>query len=114
MRVAQSVKPVWDSTAMTANRATASVAVDHIYGYACQVTWSGGTSPVGNIKVQASLDNSTWSDVPTVTSAVGANSGTAFFNVDGIHYRYIRVAYAFTSGTGTLSTPVCMTKGFGN
>lgn len=114
MRTAVNLQPSWSSTAMTADRSTASFSMEHMIGVSCQTVWSGGATPVGNIKLQASNDGTNWSDVSGATSAVGANSGVGFFNFDGAHFRYGRVYFAFTSGNGTLSKPVCTLKGFGS
>lgn len=111
-----SVRPTMSSATMNASLTSSAMRIEHIVGISCQASWSGGGSPVGNLKLQASNDGgTTWSDVPgsTATAAVSGNSGSVYIEKDGAHFRDVRVAYAFTSGTATLANPYCVLKGFG-
>lgn len=71
---------------------------------AVQGVWSAGSSPVGNMILQASLDDVTYSDISTL--AVSGNSGSNLFNVDNPGYRYLRLFYDRTSGSGTLNVRI--------
>lgn len=71
---------------------------------AIQGVWSSGTSPVGNMIVQGSIDGTTYSDIDTL--AVSGNSGSNLFNVVDPGYRYIRLFYDRTSGTATLNVRI--------
>ena len=62
-----------------------------------------GSSPVGTLKLQGSDDDSNpshWSDIST--TAVAATGTFLIAKVD-VSYNFIRVAFAFTSGTGTVT-----------
>ena len=79
--------------------------VSQIYAAAVQSVWSG--SPVGNIIVQGSCDEDSptnWSAIDT--QAAGGGAGSDLVNLDGIGYRWLRVFYDDTSGTGSLTTRV--------
>lgn len=84
---------------------------------AIQAVWTG-TSPVGTITVQGSLDYSAppmaianagiWTTVVlSPTAAVSGNTGNILINMDQLSFPYIRIVYTKTSGTGTLSTYIC-------
>jgi hypothetical protein len=99
----------WTNTAMTADRTTTAVWLGHIITYAIQIVVSGGTSPTGSFILQGSNDNTevpgnvvNWATVPNATIAITDN-GTVFFNVTDAGYKWVRVFYDFTSGTGTAS-----------
>lgn len=85
-----------------------------------QINWSG-TSPVGTIKVQTSLDYSqnidgsvknagTWNDMPFLLSTgelvtsmpVSGNTGIGTIDILSNAAYAIRVVYTRTSGTGTI------------
>lgn len=72
----------------------------------------GGGDLVGTLKLQASIDNSTYIDVTDSSQAVNA-SADHMWSIADAAYRYVRVDWAYTSGTGNLtakaivkSTPV--------
>lgn len=78
--------------------------------YAMQFTWTG--SPVGNVSVQGSVDQSTWTDITGTVTACGGSSGNLLVNTTAaIGLPYIRAHYAFTSGTGALTVNVCTKTG---
>lgn len=65
-----------------------------------QLNWSGA-SPVGDLKVQVSNDGSTWVDSDAVV-AVAVNTDSYLFNFEEPAWKYLRIFYDRTSGTGTL------------
>lgn len=80
-----------------------------------QVT--GGASPSGTMKIQYSDDvppsenlimfftPTNWYDVPNATTTITAN-GTYSIPETEVAYRFLRLAYAKTSGTGTLTAQI--------
>jgi len=87
--------------------------LQHLYGFAVQAAITGA-APTGTLKLQASCDVSqksdlsdvvNWTDVPTQTQAISA-TGTYLFNVDAVHYPYMRLVWVFTSGTGNISARI--------
>lgn len=50
-----------------------------------------------SVKLQASLDNSTFVDIAASSNNITA-SANFLYNVDAAHYRYFRVAYTLTAG----------------
>ena len=67
------------------------------------VSWTG-SSPVGSLIVQGSVDGSTWSDIgvtePTITGASG--SGFVICDSSKVCWKRMRLFWDFTSGTGTV------------
>lgn len=98
-----------DRASMAADATSDAVLIDQIYGYTCQCIYTG--SPVGNLKIQATneLPNdhtevpTTWNDLSTLTVAISASGSTMVSPVQGQFYKYFRVKYERTSGSGNLT-----------
>lgn len=85
--------------------------VSKITNYAVQAEWTG--TPVGDLKLQASCDQSdsdvgtgvvTWEDIADATVATGGAAGSVFFNYTvPPGYNWMRVVYISGSSTGTLT-----------
>lgn len=74
--------------------------VEHV---AVHAVWTG-TSPVGNLIVQGSNDNTNFTQIST--DAVSGNSGSIMKNMPSVGYVFLRVFYDVTSGTGTLNVRI--------
>lgn len=93
------------------------VLIEHIYGYSVQVAFTGVFA--GTFKIQVSNDKgvspTVWNDLANSSAAVvgGAYGGEAgiIWNVEKSFYRWFRVVYTPSSGTGTLTSAVMMIKG---
>jgi len=96
-------------TDLASNQTSDAYSVEHIANFAVQFALTG--SPSGTIKVQASLDAESWSDVPSASTSVAA-SGVFFINVVDAGYNYMRVVYERTTGTGTITKALINGKGF--
>ncbi len=108
-----------DSVDMSGDCFSAAISVEHIYGYSVTAQWTG--SPVGSLRLQASNDPyqnaqadlvSNWEDVSGSSidpSAVA--SGQQVWNVERAFYRWFRLAYTSSSGSGTLTRADIMLKG---
>lgn len=72
---------------------------------AVQAVWSAGSSPVGTVTLEGSLDGTNFTAISGVSISVSGNSGaivgkpTATLNAD----RFVRAVYTRTSGSGTIS-----------
>jgi hypothetical protein len=99
------------------------VPIDQIYGFAAQVVFTG--TPTGTFKLQGSCDIparetaqsnggpdtiTNWSDLSLTLAAAGA-AGNGIINVNGAFYRYVRLVYTNTSGTGVLTVAQLCVKG---
>lgn len=86
-----------------------AIAVDKaVDGFAVQAVISSGSSPVGTLKMQASLDPTAptnWGDIPDTVTAVSAD-GTTIWSFEKSHFTWVRVVYTRTSGSGTLNTRI--------
>ena len=94
---------------LSGNVTAPAILLENIYGYSVQAVLTG--SPVGSIKLQASDDEGTdligggvtnWTDITESITAV-TTSGNIIWNVTSSFYRWARVVYVFTSGSGTLN-----------
>lgn len=79
----------------------AAVAIFHMPIVCLQAIWSG-TSPVGTLQLQGSVNGANWFNVGS-TVAVSGNTGSAQVTDANAGYNFARVLYTKTSGTGTLS-----------
>lgn len=86
--------------------------LEHLHGFSLQAVWTG--TPAGNFKLQGSNDLGSydgevvsgvtnWTDIPSSTVAAGGAAGSTLWNIDGAHYRWMRLSYTNTSSTGTLT-----------
>lgn len=107
MRIATDLM-AWDNTAMTADRVSASIPLDHLYAVSLQVSFTG--SPTGTLSLQCSDDDVTYCTIDNSDQAITA-AGTHIWDVTQISTKYIRAAYTFTSGSGTLSDVRFYAKG---
>lgn len=71
-----------------------------------QAIWSAGSTPVGTMVLQASNDNSTWTEVTGSSLAVSGATGSNMWNVEKPAYGYIRMVYTRSSGSGTLNATI--------
>ena len=73
------------------NETTNGEAIDisHIYGYSVYADWAG-TTIAGSIKLQASLDNSSWIDITSSSQTINS-SDSYLWNVTDAFYKYFRV-----------------------
>lgn len=86
---------------MSASVNSDNVKLDQIYGFSFHAIFTG--APVGTFKLQASNDPSAptnWADIPDSEQPV-VGSGDIFWNYNGAFYKWVRVVYSRTSGTGT-------------
>ncbi len=74
------------------------VDISEVSGFAAHCIFTG--SPVGNIIVEGGNDGTNFSQVGSSTTA---SLDQYLLNAENQHYRYVRVRYVRTSGTGTLT-----------
>lgn len=74
--------------------------LDHYTIYSIQAVYTG--SPVGTLSLASSNDGVTWDTITGTSTAVSA-AGSTMFNVTITGYKWVRLEYVATSGTGTLN-----------
>lgn len=96
----------------------ASAAIDANQLFACSVQGVvAGSSPVGALKIQASNDVSiagnletfvptNWTDIGMSAQVSVSGAGTVLIPKIDLSYRWIRIVFTFTSGTGTITAKV--------
>lgn len=112
-----------DSTNMASATITSrGVWLGHIADFSIQLVFTG--APVGTFKLQASNDVGTedkggagWSDTGVThwtdldsSQAISA-AGDLMYNYRGAGFRWVRVVYTKTSGTGTITVAKANCKG---
>jgi hypothetical protein len=68
-----------------------------------QLIWTDSGSLSGTVNLQASNDNTNW---VSVGSQALSGSSTAMINKSDILYKYVRIAYTRTAGSGSLTVLV--------
>lgn len=86
--------------AMTGNIESSVIDTSRITSVVFYAKWTG--SPVGSIKLQVSIDDVNYVDLPSSSQAV-SGAGDFMWNVTDTNYDKIKVVYTFTSGSGTLN-----------
>lgn len=77
-------------------------ALGDIKDYNIQVEITG-SNVVGTLKLQArNRDDASWIDVTDSSQAI-TSSGEHMWNVSRASYKFVRVSWAYTSGTGNIS-----------
>ena len=96
-------KQLWAGEAIdNTTKATEWMDCSQLQSGSFSFVWSGGSSPLGEVKIQVSNEASNTDAQDLVLSAslsVAANSGTHIANIDELPNRYIRLRYVGTSGT---------------
>lgn len=87
----------------SAGSSVSSVAYDlgDLTNYSIAVDFTG-TNLAGTLKLQASNDGTDFVDVAGSSQAI-TGAASHIWNVTGASYRYVRVAWAYTSGTGDIT-----------
>lgn len=102
---------------------TQAIDLDQKFGYSIQAAITGTIT--GTMNLQGSDDFGTiqpggpdngapgvtnWSDITGSSTSI-AGAGSAIWNAEGVFYKWVRVNYVATSGTGTITIRI-NTKGF--
>lgn len=101
------------STTVNASFNTGAVFLEHVNHYSVQMVVT--STLAGTVKLQASMDIgpklqggydtanavSNWNDITGATSSV-SNGSPVIFNVSNVGYRWVRVVFTFSSGSGTV------------
>lgn len=113
----------FDSTDLSGSAVSEAYWLGHVANYSISLLFTG--APVGEFKLQCSNDLGSsasnkealrsaevvnWSDVKDSTQAI-AEAGDHTWTVRDAGYRWVRVVWTPTSGTGTLTVARINTKG---
>ncbi len=104
-----------DFKGLTGHTMAADVSSDALYAadfvyWAALIKWTG--VPVGNVSIQGSIDNVTWVDIDgTIQACGGADGSVTYDNQAPTGLPYLRVHYAYSSGTGALTGTVFIKTG---
>lgn len=81
--------------------------------FSFQVKWTG--TPTGTLKLQASNDIDAtvtdWEDIPGSSVAIAGAAGQQVYNYTNAPFRWVRLVYTASSGSGTLSKALFSAKG---
>jgi hypothetical protein len=93
---------VYNAQSMSADITSSGIEVAGLGGFAVHFIWTG--TPTGSVSVEASNDNSNFVQIDT--QAFVTTDGQHLLNVERPHYKYIRLKYTRTTGTGALTAYV--------
>jgi len=101
---------IFDAQSMSTDLTSSIIDLGEAVGYCAHFVWTG--SPEGSVIVQASnFNNNLDSFVEVDSQATGGTDGNYLLNIERAQYRYVRVLFSRTSGTGTLNTRVSAKRG---
>ena len=116
------VVPVVSAQTMSSTNTFSSnpIPLDQVFGIAIQAVWTG--TPNGTVKLQASCDPpsqaqiagpsystvTNWTDVANSSYSITGSAGNYMWNVADANYRWIRLTYTNTSGTGSMTAYACV------
>lgn len=84
--------------------------VEHLIGYSISVVFTGDSNLTGSFIVQASNDDTNWSDVATSTFTDADTH--CMFNVTNAFYKNVRLKMKVDTGTLSTITAKVYTKGW--
>lgn len=93
-----------ENQSMAANYTSPSRDLSRTDSYSIQVVISSG-SPVGEFKLQASLDDVNWNDISDSITSVNGTGNIMYVEPDA-DYDKLRAVYTRTSGSGTMSIKI--------
>lgn len=119
----QSNVALLSNQSMTGTVTSDGINLISIYAYSIQAYWSGGSGlTAGTFKLQASNDPGDngsgqgvsqpthWTDVASSSQAISGASGSILYDVTECGYRWVRLVYTPSGGSGTLTANI-NTKG---
>lgn len=92
------------SVSMAADATSDSFYINGTNNYCIQYVITAAAAPVGSMELQGSNTDSNY--VTITTQAIIATTTSGMFNVDKGKYRFVRIFYDRTSGSGTLSANI--------
>jgi hypothetical protein len=84
--------------AQSTNFSTPGHNIQQFKNFSFQLNVTSQSSLNVAVKVQATLDNANWSDVPSSSIAITAN-GSYLWNYSGAAYIAVRLTFTFTAGS---------------
>lgn len=98
--ISLSTVTLFSAQSMGSNVSSATQNVGEAGLLSVQHVWTG--TPTGNIITEASNDGTNFSTVNT--QAAGGVAGNSIYTESRVGYKFVRVRYAFTSGSGSLTS----------
>jgi hypothetical protein len=91
-----------EAIAFSADRTSSAFDVSFADEMSIQAVWTGGSTPVGTLKVQFSNDGSTYVESAT-TASISGTTGSVFISLSNMSFKYAKVFLDWTSGNATIS-----------
>jgi hypothetical protein len=101
------LKPVqiFAAASMAGDLTSPSIVIRNQDNVGIQLAWETEDA-VGTFKVQISIDETVWTDIPLTATAASVDDN-AFLEMNQTPAQFVRVLYTRTSGEGTVSAKVC-------
>lgn len=95
---------LWDSASLGASIQTAGLDVTRLIYASIAIEWTG--TPTGTIQLQGKNGDSGWLDITGKTVALSGVAGGFMMELTLLPWEQMRLSYARTSGTGTITATV--------
>ena len=100
-------KRIIENGDMSGNINSEVIPLDNILHYAIQCNWTGGTAD-GDIHIEVSAELGAPSNWSRIASATVLGSGTQLWFDRNVPYKWVRIVYERSSGTGVLEVVVIL------
>lgn len=77
-----------------------SIDLQGAVNFSFQFVWTG--TPTGSVKLQFSINNNNWSDIPGSSQEILGAAGSHGINYQQAGFRFVRAVYTHTSGSGAI------------
>lgn len=92
--LAVDVTTALDAVSAGANQTSTGISFLEYKNYAVQISWDSLTGTLdGVVVVQASLDDTIYTDLSASQTTLSAASGNTLFNAENAAYKYFRISY---------------------
>jgi hypothetical protein len=97
----------WDAISLAANLNGDEIEVRNVSSGLLSLTWTGAAASDAVVKLQQSVDKTTWHDITGMTKTIGAASGSYAFEMKrdlllGCYVRAVLTKNSETTGTATI------------
>lgn len=93
-----------DAVNAASNQTSVQFDLGDLINYSIQNTFSSGTLN-GSLALLGSMDNVTYATIENSAKTV-TSGGAVIYSVEGAGYRYVKVQWTNSSGTGTITSKI--------
>ena len=109
--MAVDVTTILNAVAASSNQTSSGVNILKYKGFCAFISWTGLDAADGAVKLQASIDDTTYSDITGTSTTMATTPSSILLNITDAYYKYFRVVYTKNSVTTGTVTAKYTTKG---